>query len=352
MTKTIVLSYGLEKWLGISHTDKDFRESSFVFISLTVLTSILAFFVYYNTIIVPNQLLAIIQSIGIGLCFLSYFFLWQSRNSKIAATIMVSVMTTISLLFIVGTGHSEFALAFSFLTPIVAIFVLGYKIGSVFSLVNFVIVAYICLTEMHHWLPVSFNTISFIHLTIIYLFLFSIAYFYDSGRKQTMAQLEESNRQLYILSHTDVLTQLFNRRHMEALLQKQHIQWIAIVDIDDFKWINDQCGHDIGDQVLVRTARLLEENIKDVAQVGRWGGEEFLIAFTITDYKTVEYHIQKLHQSIAQHNFGIRRSVTVSSGIALHQEALKTTTFRRADEALYQAKKSGKNCFRVAIGSK
>ncbi|MDE1315653.1 hypothetical protein MEG05_16525 [Vibrio aestuarianus] len=70
MTKTIVLSYGLEKWLGISHTDKDFRESSFVFISLTVLTSILAFFVYYNTIIVPNQLLAIIQSIGIGLCFL------------------------------------------------------------------------------------------------------------------------------------------------------------------------------------------------------------------------------------------------------------------------------------------
>ncbi|WP_274672774.1 GGDEF domain-containing protein [Vibrio aestuarianus] len=62
--------------------------------------------------------------------------------------------------------------------------------------------------------------------------------------------------------------------------------------------------------------------------------------------------MQKLHQSIAQHSFGIRRSVTVSSGIALHQEALKTTTFRRADEALYQAKKSGKNCFRVAIGSK
>ncbi|WP_337923492.1 GGDEF domain-containing protein [Vibrio sp. S12_S33] len=55
---------------------------------------------------------------------------------------------------------------------------------------------------------------------------------------------------------------------------------------------------------------------------------------------------------MTQHNFGIRRSVTVSSGIALHQEALKTTTFRRADEALYQAKKSGKNCFRVAIGSK
>ncbi|MDE1312450.1 GGDEF domain-containing protein [Vibrio aestuarianus] len=147
--------------------------------------------------------------------------------------------------------------------------------SGVFSLVNFVIVAYICLTEMHHWLPVSFDTISFIHLTIIYLFLFSIAYFYDSGRKQTMAQLEESNRQLYILSHTDVLTQLFNRRHMEALLQKQHIQWIAIVDIDDFKWINDQCGHDIGDQVLVKTAHLLEENIKDVAQVGRWGEKSF-----------------------------------------------------------------------------
>ncbi|MBW3695064.1 GGDEF domain-containing protein [Vibrio sp. T187] len=344
-----MITNGLEKWLGISRTDNDFRESSFIFVSLTALTSILSFFVYYNIFVIPVPLLALIESIGIAFCLCSYFFLWRSRAPRVSAFIMVSVMTSVSLLFIIGTGNSEFALAFSFLTPVIAIFILGYKVGSLFSVVNFAIIAYFCLTDMHNWPPVSFDTISFVHLTTIYLFLFSVSYFYDSGRRRTMIQLEESNRKLHALSNTDALTNLSNRRHMETLLSEpSRAKWVAIIDIDNFKSINDQHGHEVGDHVLIHTAQLLKACIGTDGQVGRWGGEEFLLAFNISDPTRIEKHVSQLQQTIAEYDFGIGREVTVSCGAAFHQENIHSTTFRRADEALYKAKALGKNCYQFA----
>ncbi|MEH0759747.1 GGDEF domain-containing protein [Vibrio sp. 16] len=344
-----MLNNGFEKWLGISRTDESYRESLFVFSALTVLSAILGLLALYNIFYIPSLLLAAIEITGLGLCLMAYFWLWRNRSVKIAATIMVSVMTSVSLLFIVSSGHNEFALAFAFLTPVVAVFVLGYKIGSVYSLVNFAVVAYICLIDMHNWPPFPFDTISFIHLTIVYLFLFSIAYFYDSGRRKTMALLRESNRQLQILSHTDMLTQLFNRRHMEALLlEPKKVRWVAIIDVDDFKRINDDYGHDVGDQVLVQTARILEQQIDSVGQVGRWGGEEFLIAFEVEDCALVERYVRAIHAAVEGNDFGLGHPVTISCGLALHQDTSQTATFRRADEALYQAKTSGKNCYRLA----
>lgn len=344
-----MVTKGLEKWLGVSRTQEEFRESAFVFSSLTILSSVLSLFIYYNTVFIPNYLLASIEATGLALCLLAYFWLWQSRNVKVAATIMVTVMTSVSLLFIVGSGHSEFALAFSFLTPVVAIFVLGYKVGSVFSLASFAIISYICLIDMHNWPPIPFDTISFIHLSIVYLFLFSIAYFYDSGRRKTLALLRESNRQLQALSHTDMLTQLFNRRHMEELLlESQRVKWLAIVDVDDFKKINDDYGHDVGDQVLIQAARILETEVEGAGKVGRWGGEEFLIAFEAANYAIVEQRIKSIQIALERHDFGIERAVTISCGVAPHQSTTSVHCFRKADEALYQAKSAGKNCFQVA----
>lgn len=345
-----MLTNGLEKWLGLSRTQEEFRENAFVFASLTVLSAVLTLFVYYNTIFIPNLLLASIEAVGLVLCFFAYYWLWQSRNVKVAATIMVSVMTAVSLLFIVGSGHSEFALAFSFLTPVVAIFVLGYRVGALFSLLNFAAIAYVCLIDMHNWPPIPFDTISFIHLSIVYLFLFAIAYFYDSGRRKTLTLLKESNRKLQALSHTDMLTQLYNRRHMEALLvEPKKVQWIAIIDIDDFKKINDDYGHEVGDHVLIQTARILESKVETNGKVGRWGGEEFLIIYETSDYDVVEASLKAIHSSLATHEFGINRPVTISCGISVHNELVKTDSFRKADEALYQAKHSGKNCYRLAM---
>ncbi|SHE38532.1 diguanylate cyclase [Vibrio gazogenes] len=341
---------GLEKWLGVGRADSEFRESSFIFISLTVLTSILTFFVYYNVFVIPSLLLAAIEAIGILFCLFSYYFLWQSRDPRVAAIILVSVMTSISLLFILGTGNDEFALAFCFLTPVIAIFILGYKLGSLFSLANFICVAYICITDMDNWSPVYFDSISFVHLTTIYFFLFSVSYFYDAGRRRTMVLLEESNRQLQVLSNTDGLTNISNRRFMEKLLLDAQVgQWVAIIDIDDFKQVNDEYGHEVGDKVLVSIANILQASVKGIGHVGRWGGEEFLTLFTDTTEDVIESHINQWQKSITDYDFGIGRSVTISCGIAPHLDRFNTSTFSHADEALYRAKTSGKNCFRFSV---
>lgn len=340
---------GFEKWLGVSRDHEDYRESWFVFASLSLLSVLLAMLTYYNTWVVPSYLLASIEASGLVFCLLGHFFLWRNRNVSVAALLLVLVMCVVSLLFIVGSGHSEFALAFAFLTPVVAVFVLGHKLGSVFSLINFAVVFYVCLIDMENWPPIPFDGMSLAHLSIVYLFLFLTAYFYESGRRRTMALLNESNRQLKILSHTDTLTQLFNRRYIETLLlEQERIQWIALVDVDNFKAINDEFGHDVGDRVLLQTARILREQLAGYAHVGRWGGEEFLIAFEISDYAVVERRVKDIQLSIANYDFGTGSPVTISTGVAKHDAAAMIMTFRRADEALYQAKSAGKNCFYTA----
>ncbi|NVD08794.1 diguanylate cyclase [Vibrio sp. JPW-9-11-11] len=343
------MAKGFEKWLGVERSHEDYRESWFVFVSLSLLSGLLAILIYYNVMVIPSYLLATIEAVGLVFCLVGHFFLWRSRNVNIAALILVLVMCTVSLLFIVGSGHSEFALAFAFLTPVVAIFVLGPKLGSLLSLFNFVVVFYVCLIDMDNWPPIPFDGMSLTHLSIVYLFLLLTAYFYESGRRRTMALLSESNRQLKVISHTDMLTQLFNRRYIETLLlEPERVQWIALVDVDDFKAINDEFGHDVGDRVLLQTARILREQLAGHAQVGRWGGEEFLIAFEVSDYAVVERRVKDIQVAIANYDFKIDRPVTISTGVAKHDAEAMIMTFRRADEALYQAKSAGKNCFYTA----
>ncbi|MCE2596695.1 GGDEF domain-containing protein [Motilimonas cestriensis] len=344
----------IEAWLNQSRSDEEFRENSFVFVSLTILIAILSFLLYYNVFIIFIPILALIHGMGVVSGLAGYYFLKNRRSTRTAGIITVTIMTTISLLFIIGTQNREFALAFCFLTPVIAVFILGYKLGSFFSLINFAVVAYFCLTEMQNWHPVPFDTISFIHLTIIYFFLFSISYFYDSGRRHTMRLLKESNLQLKALSTTDVLTGLPNRLKMEELLLNfDEVKWIAMLDVDDFKSVNDNYGHDIGDRVLKVIAKQLANTIGDDGVAGRWGGEEFLIAFYISDVDAIEKKLIELQAKIAAKNFGLERNVTVSCGATPHQSHMHRTAFRRADEALYRAKASGKNCYKLdmtAIG--
>ncbi|MCE0556110.1 GGDEF domain-containing protein [Motilimonas sp. E26] len=345
-----LLNRGIETWLNQSHSDEEFRENSFVFVALTILMLILSFFIYYNVFIDSYPVLATIQGTGVALCLAGYYFLKNRRSTRTAGILTVTIITTISLLFIIGSQNRELALAFCFITPVVAIFILGYKLGSFFSLINFAVVAYFCLTEMQNWQPVPFDSISFIHLAIIYFFLFSIAYFYDSGRRRTMRLLKESNLQLKTLSTTDVLTRLPNRLKMEELLlNSDEVKWIAMLDVDDFKSVNDTYGHDIGDHVLKVIAKQLANTIGDDGVVARWGGEEFLIAFYLSDINAIENKLMELQDKIAAKKFNFERNVTVSCGATPHQRHMHRTAFRRADEALYRAKASGKNCYKLDI---
>lgn len=166
-------------------------------------------------------------------------------------------------------------------------------------------------------------------------------------------ELRQLNKQLEHLSRRDHLTGLPNRYFLHQTFQaelsrfKRYQQGFAIVmlDIDNFKRINDSFGHVVGDQVIQSTAKLLSDNIREQDMVARWGGEEFLILCPATDLTGARALAEHLREQIRRNQFTLDNiEVTASFGVTDYRddEDIEVTT-QRADEALYQAKHSGRD---------
>ena len=166
------------------------------------------------------------------------------------------------------------------------------------------------------------------------------------------AELVEKNRQLEVLSVTDKLTGLYNRRKLDELLDEELARTrryaaplsIIMLDIDHFKRVNDAHGHGVGDEVLVGVAQLLREHIREADALGRMGGEEFLVVCRHSNAADCMVVAAKLRQAVAAHDFpGVGR-VTASMGVAAGRpDDTAATLLARADAALYRAKGAGRN---------
>lgn len=170
--------------------------------------------------------------------------------------------------------------------------------------------------------------------------------------KQAQKDIEEKNKALKRLALTDNLTNLFNRRKLEELLQSEldrkdrfdHTFSISILDIDHFKAVNDNYGHQKGDSVLIEIACLLQNNLRKTDYVGRYGGEEFIIIFPESVIEEVKKLLESLRLKIANHHFTDIGSKTASFGLTSSKEGDSIETIiARADKALYKAKNSGRN---------
>jgi len=163
--------------------------------------------------------------------------------------------------------------------------------------------------------------------------------------------LQESWRMAYL----DELTQLPGRRAMREKLQSLlGIYTLAMVDIDFFKKFNDSYGHETGDDALRMIAAKLQK-ITGGGLVYRYGGEEFTIIFTNKSVDQVKEHLEILRQNIAESPFVVNRrskqrknksvNITISIGVA-DSIGINTAeeTLKKADKALYKAKKKGRNC--------
>ncbi|WP_138415270.1 sensor domain-containing diguanylate cyclase [Aquibacillus sediminis] len=157
--------------------------------------------------------------------------------------------------------------------------------------------------------------------------------------------LREQLEQLVI---TDYLTKLYSREYLDHRLQN-HFQTdqqgvFILIDIDDFKYVNDRYGHDVGDQLLIQVATIITNHVQTSGFAARWGGEELAIYLP---QATVEQGKALARQLVHQVATATNPHVTISVGIAYWNDCQKVNSnqlFNRADQALYKAKRLGKNC--------
>ena len=170
--------------------------------------------------------------------------------------------------------------------------------------------------------------------------------------KQAQKDIEEKNKELNRLALTDNLTTLFNRRKLEELIQAEidkgyHVDnsfCLSILDIDHFKEVNDKYGHQRGDSVLVEIASVLKDSLRITDYVGRYGGEEFIIIFPESSIEDVKLIIEGVRLKIAQYDFEGIEHKTASFGLTAFKAGdTIETVVKRADNALYEAKESGRN---------
>jgi diguanylate cyclase (GGDEF)-like protein len=168
------------------------------------------------------------------------------------------------------------------------------------------------------------------------------------------ALLVQKNRELQELSISDRLTGLFNRLRLDEVLQAERARHartgaelaVVLIDLDDFKSVNDTHGHQVGDEVLVRVAALLQTASRQLDVVGRWGGEEFLVVCRDTDLAGAAILAEKLRGLLEQQPrpAPLRDQGTASFGVAsLRQGEEIAQLLARADAALYRAKRNGRN---------
>lgn len=184
-------------------------------------------------------------------------------------------------------------------------------------------------------------------------------YIYDHTKlHESSEKLKKLNVELKELSSIDPLTQLYNRRYFgEAALKMQslairnhhHNISIVILDIDNFKNINDNFGHAVGDKVIVSLARILENNCRQSDIVARFGGEEFVILLYNTSITFAQSVAENIRKNVEDFSIDIEEEelkFTLSLGVSQFEPQVDKDiecTINRADKALYSAKTSGKN---------
>jgi two-component system cell cycle response regulator len=160
-------------------------------------------------------------------------------------------------------------------------------------------------------------------------------------------------KRLELMAVTDGLTGLFNHRFIFERLEEETAKVarygrplsIIMLDIDNFKAVNDTFGHRAGDEVILSVAHAIMACIRKTDVAGRYGGEEFLVLLPETDLASAKVVAEKIRSTVAQLSFEIKDlAITISAGVAEAQQGESYEAFiNRADANLYRAKRSGKN---------
>jgi diguanylate cyclase (GGDEF)-like protein len=263
------------------------------------------------------------------------------------------VLFTAALIFV---RNDEFRIVWFLLLVILSYMLVGRFAGHLATILSI-----LTITTVHLVIDLGISSLALntAFLSIIIGSLMTSAY---TARVHAYEiELREKNRKLEVLATTDCLTGIYNRRafteigekYLESARRSQGELSFLMLDIDRFKEINDSCGHQVGDVVLINFSRQIRSLLRKSDLYGRLGGEEFGILLFDTDLRQAEILAERIRHCIAKMETFVdnnKLAITVSIGVSnmKHDEGETLLALEsRADEALYSAKNRGRN--RIAI---
>lgn len=296
----------------------------------------------------------ILIATGLSL-ILPYYRILKFRDDRYGSIhILILFGSYLVYLFITG-GIRQSGIFWYYLYPIAALFLMGCRKGTII-----ILTLYLTSFGLYYYVPLPFPKAQYeLHLltrfviTSISVYLLTIIY--EKSRAITYKKLLKLNSEFAEASRTDYLTHIYNRRGGQELLKEQYSNALAkreqmailICDIDHFKQINDNYGHEFGDQVLQKVTAAIGETLRGDDIIARWGGEEFLIILPDTEITACRRIAERIRAAVEKIKFYCNQSrltTTISiGGKPLTWNLNLKELLAQADTNLYHAKRTGRN---------
>lgn len=287
--------------------------------------------------------------------YISYYIFHKYNYIGLSSAICLYSLFGLMFYLVFTGGVENTGPLWIYIVPPVALFFHGLKRGLIEIALFVVVLVLIMFTPTSYAAHALYSTEFKLRLVYSFLTVTFLSALYEYSRDQAFDKTVELSKKYQQLAHFDTLTNLSNRR--DALFILKHEQSrimrnkeplsIIICDVDYFKKVNDQYGHNAGDRVLIELAKIFTNSIREQDCVARWGGEEFLFILPQTHAKNAYQLAEKIKFAVENHTVNFQDEkiiVTVSMGI---EESDGTQTIdeiiNSADNYLYQAKSAGRN---------
>lgn len=344
----------MENWTAPSESEKRQRKVVLITFPLGAILLLLYFFNLFNNQEYLSAWGAFVFGIELLLLFaLVYFNIFPIRLVEL-------VFYYSFLLFIVCLILLSIEIAAS--NPVTGSFIFSSTLSGV--------TMWICIVFLSSYLILSYEQDRrFVMITCLALFLLAVYHLLFRGGMDiriifrwvntflglgvVLTLIYYTGRLQRFYAETDTLTGILNRRVTYEVLYKEFHRAeryketlsIILVDIDEFKQINDSLGHATGDFVLREFTKLVRHSIRDIDSFGRIGGDEFIVILPTANAENACHVAERIRGALATHPFNIKLPVTASFGVAAFETGNTMEQWiHYADKALYQAKQNGRNC--------
>lgn len=322
----------------------DYYHKQSIELAIAVAIFVISASTVYHLISYPLEQIRflIVFEIFIQAVLIASLILLKKGLMELNQIIFINYFLITTLIFFIKIFNINYFVAIWYPPIVMSAVILGSSFIGLFSFLYAILLSNIAYYDS------SFQVLFTINMSIVFAALFGKAIHNQITR--FLLENERIKNHFFDLSTTDFLTELYNRRYfkneceklLEMAQRKGSPVGLIMLDIDNFKQINDRYGHTKGDEVLKELAKTLKESLRKYDLISRYGGEEFAVFIFDEEFEKIKKVAENIRKKIE--SIDISPKFTISLGVAYSKKSYDYAKLvENADRALYRAKNMGKN---------